>query len=66
MISQEECQALQKAGAEARAAGKTEIDCPLYKPKNMPATTGEDVELWSLRQDCWQLGWKIENMIRSK
>ena len=66
MITQEDCRSLQNAGAEARAAGKAEFDCPLYKPENMPATTGEDVEVWALRHRCWILGWKIEDTIRSK
>ncbi len=66
MITQEECQALQKAGAESRAAGRTELDNPYYRKENMPPATGDTFELWALKEECWRLGWKIENMIRSK
>lgn len=59
-----EHQAMQKRGAEACAAGLSEIDCPLYRPEQMPAATGEPVSEWSARADAWRAGYVAESAIR--
>ena len=58
-------EAIQKAGANARALGLTEFDNPYYVKTVMPAETGEPIEEWSAKAEAWLTGWKIENAMRA-
>lgn len=55
---------LQKQGARCRAAGGQEFNCPLYKEENMPAKTGESVEIWQAKVDQWLIGFRAEDAMR--
>ncbi|SFM42166.1 CrpP-related protein [Nitrosomonas communis] len=57
---------IQKAGANARAIGIKEIDNPYYKPRNMPAQTGETITVWQDKALAWEFGWKMEDIMRSQ
>lgn len=56
---------LQKAGAEARAHGLSALDNPFYRTPAMPAATGESFEDWDAKGRAWNLGWQMEDTIRS-
>jgi hypothetical protein len=55
---------IQDAGANARALGSPQLSNPYYRPKNMPAATGEDVRGWEAKAQAWNLGWEIEDTMR--
>jgi hypothetical protein len=56
--------AITKAGATARALGKSKMDCPYYKADAVPAATGESIEEWLAKIEAWELGWTAEDMMR--
>lgn len=58
-------ESVQQAGANARALGLVELDNPYYKSENIPAATGETIEQWSAKHDAWELGWLMEDAMRS-
>jgi hypothetical protein len=55
---------IQKAGANARALLKSQIDNPYLKPDKMPAATGQSIQEWNALVEAWDLGWKMEDVIR--
>jgi hypothetical protein len=55
---------IQKAGANARAIGKSKMDNPYYKPENMPAATGEPIREWETKAQLWDASWDIEDAMR--
>jgi len=59
-----QAEALRLAGANARAAGSSKLDCPFYRFEACPAATGEPLAEWTAKIDQWMLGWKIEDAIR--
>lgn len=64
-ITQEEHEAVQKQGANARAMGRSQFANPFYKSEAMPRLTREPIEVWNAKQEAWHLGWSIENAMRS-
>lgn len=58
--------AIQKNGANARAMGQGKFDNPLMKDAAMPRATGETLEQWVAKLDAWDLGWAVEDAMRSK
>ncbi|TAX57099.1 hypothetical protein ELI01_18635 [Rhizobium leguminosarum] len=56
---------IQKRGANARALGKSVFDNPFLKSEEMPRATGETIEEWQAKHDAWELGWRMENAMRS-
>jgi hypothetical protein len=56
---------IQKQGANARAMGLTQFDCPYFKPDQVPVATGESVESSNAKVEAWNLGWQIEDAMRS-
>lgn len=58
-------EAIQKDGANARAANRSMFDNPYLKQEALPASTGEAPEEWSRKERLWQLGWQMEDAIRS-
>lgn len=54
---------IQKAGANARAMGRTEFDNPYLQESELPRATGEPVEKWLAKWEAWQLGWKLEGAV---
>jgi len=56
---------LEKLGASARALGRDEFDNPFLKQENLPAATGDSVEVWQAKYDAWDRGMKIEDAIRA-
>jgi hypothetical protein len=64
VITQELHEALQQQGAIAKALGRSQIDNPFLKTENMPAATGELIEIWNAKRDAWQMGYTIESMMR--
>jgi hypothetical protein len=65
-MSETDVEALQKAGANARAFGRSEFDNPYYKTDNLPATTREPLEKWAVKAEAWHVGWVMENAIRGQ
>lgn len=63
-MTQEESEKLQKEGANARAIGKSIIDNPFYKSENMPGQTGDEIDEWQLKVQAWELGWRIEDLMK--
>lgn len=63
-MTKDESEALQKQGANARAAGLTSIDCPFYKEDATPSATGETIDVWNAKVEAWRLGWTIEDAMR--
>lgn len=63
-MTKDEHEALQKAGANSRALGQSEIANPFLDPRNMPRATGDSVEDWQAKHDAWALGWKAEDLMR--
>ena len=57
-------EAIQKAGANARAAGGSVFDNPYGRTAAMPAATGESLAEWQLKYEAWRLGWEMENAMR--
>jgi len=57
---------IEKRGAEARAHGLQEVDCPFFKVDSMPAKTGEELSDWLAKVRAWMIGWKLEDAIRSQ
>ncbi len=55
---------IQKAGANARAMGRTFLDNPYLASDKLPAATGEDLDLWKEKHDAWHLGWTMEDIMR--
>lgn len=55
---------IQKAGAVARAGGRSMFDNPYLKLENMPVSTGEPIAEWARRERAWNLGWEMENAMR--
>lgn len=58
-------EAIQTQGANARAAGRSELDNPYMKSDQMPGKTGEDLLTWSAKIDAWMLGWRAEDAMRN-
>lgn len=56
---------IQKDGANARALGRSFLDNPHLRRENMPVATGETIEAWARKERLWNLGWEMENAIRS-
>ena len=66
MITKELSENLQLDGANACAIGlSSKLDNPFYKPENMPAQTGESLEDWQAKAEAWNLGFEMDNSIRS-
>lgn len=63
-LSPDEHERLQRAGANARAAGRSFLDNPHLKSENCPAATGEPLEVWVAKHDAWELGWRAEDAMR--
>jgi hypothetical protein len=57
---------IEKQGANARALNSSFVDNPYYKPVMMPAATGETIESWHDKAVAWNLGWSIEDSMRSE
>lgn len=55
---------LQKAGANARAQGRSVFDNPFLKSENCPAHTGDTIKEWERKERAWNLGWEMENAMR--
>lgn len=56
---------IQKQGANARAMDLKLIDNPFYLSKNMPAATGETMVEWESKAAAWEIGWRVEDLMRS-
>ena len=56
---------IQKQGANARALNRNQFDNPYYNLENMPVTTGEDLTEWEAKLLAWDMGWQLEDLIRS-
>jgi hypothetical protein len=52
---------LQRQGAKAAARGEAPTSNPLLLTINMPASTGESLQEWSLRYDAWQAGYEWQS-----
>lgn len=63
-MDQETHEAIQKRGANARAAGLDKLANPYLKADAMPAATGEDLTEWVVKHDAWHLGWTMEDAMR--
>lgn len=63
-IDRDTSERLQRDGANARALGQSFLDSPLYRPENMPRTTGESPEVWAAREAAWRFGWEMEDRLR--
>jgi hypothetical protein len=50
-------------GAEARARGASQIECPLFAADQLPVATRETTEEWALKAEAWLRGWTIEDAI---
>ena len=64
-MSEDERQELIDAGAAARAAGRSFLANPAYRPSEDPRHTGELRERWLARVNAWHVGWELENAVRT-
>lgn len=64
-MTREQSEVIQKAGATARAMGRSEFDNPYLKADKMPAATGEAMDEWQAKHDAWHFGWTAENAMRA-
>lgn len=65
LLTDEEHQAIQKAGANARALNEfSYLDNPYLQANFMPLVTGESGELWLEKYEAWRIGWLAEDAVR--
>jgi hypothetical protein len=64
MLSQEQLDKFQTFGANARARGESFLS-PYLQPHEMPKNTGESFEDWNAKVEAWNLGWSMEDAMRS-
>lgn len=53
----------QKLGANCRAMGGTEFDCPMFKRHNLPKNTGESYKEYEEKVDQWMVGFRTEDLL---
>ena len=56
---------IQKQGANARALNRNQFDNPYYNLENLPQTTGETLTEWEAKLLAWDIGWRLEDMMRN-
>lgn len=49
---------LERQGAKAAVRGEDVESNPLLLQRNMPGSTGESLQEWSLRYDAWRAGYE--------
>lgn len=64
-MTTEENQEIQKAGVNARAAGRSRYDNPYLKTEATPSATGESANVWQDKCVAWMFGWDMEDTMRS-
>lgn len=57
---------LQRAGANACALGRSELDNPFLRSAACPAATGETLDVWMAKYDAWHLGFTLEALMRRR
>jgi hypothetical protein len=55
---------LHRQGAKAAARGDDLLSHPLERHANLPAVTGESLDLWLERRDAWLAGFRRQGHVR--
>lgn len=64
-LTKEEIEEIQLQGANSYAISGSKGRNPFYKSENMPAQTGEEIEVWNLKADAWEFGFEMERFTRN-
>jgi hypothetical protein len=58
-------EAIERQGQFAHAKGMLHRENPYYDLKNMPGTTGEEINSWQRKVAAWEKGWNTADDLSS-